>query len=395
MVFDFGAFPPEYNSAQMYAGVGPGPMLAAAAAWDGLAAQLHSTAASYGSVISGVTSGWLGPSSALMAAATTPYVAWMSATAAQAEQAGIQAKVAAGAYETAYAATVHPAVVAANRSQMMSLIATNVLGQNAPAIAATEANYDEMWAQDAGAMYGYAGSAAGATRMLTPFTQAPLTTNPAGLAGQAAAVAQATGTAAGTNASTLSTGSQMLTSIPQALQGLSTPTSSLSSSLSGLLGGSSSSSSSSSLQTMVELSEIASPAMSAGYMGLMPLMSVMGPLVNKAIMPAVAGVGAALAHPMAHLVPLAGMHGAAAPAVLAGMGKGLTMGPLSVPQSWTASAPATLTSAAWPHVSEGPTGGAPGVPLMPVANMGGKGLGGPPNKYDILRAALLPRSLII
>ena len=54
----------------MYAGPGSGPMLAAAAVWDGLAAELHSAAASYGSVISGLTAGpWLGPASASMAAA--------------------------------------------------------------------------------------------------------------------------------------------------------------------------------------------------------------------------------------------------------------------------------------------------------------------------------------
>ena len=49
---------------------------------------------------------------------------------------------------------------AANRAQLMSLIAINILGQNTPAIAATEADYGEMWAQDATAMYGYAGASA-------------------------------------------------------------------------------------------------------------------------------------------------------------------------------------------------------------------------------------------
>lgn len=33
-------------------------------------------------------------------------------------------------------------------------VATNILGQNTPAIAATETQYAEMWAQDAAAMYG-------------------------------------------------------------------------------------------------------------------------------------------------------------------------------------------------------------------------------------------------
>ena len=85
-----------------------------------------------------------------------------------------------------------PPVIAANRSLLMALIATNVLGQNTPAIAATETQYAEMWAQDAAAMYGYAGSSASATT-LTPFTPPAPTTNPGGLTGQAAAVAQATG----------------------------------------------------------------------------------------------------------------------------------------------------------------------------------------------------------
>ena len=52
LAMDFGALTPEVNSAKMYFGPGSGPMLAAAAAWDGLAAQLHSAAASYSSVIS-------------------------------------------------------------------------------------------------------------------------------------------------------------------------------------------------------------------------------------------------------------------------------------------------------------------------------------------------------
>ena len=178
---DFGALPPEVNSARMYAGPGSGPMLAAAAAWDGLAAELRSAASSYGSVVSGLTGeSWLGPSSTAMAAAAAPYVAWMNATAAQAEQAATQAKAAAGAYEAAFAMTVPPPVIAANRAQLASLIATNIFGQNTPAIAATEAQYGEMWAQDAAAMYGYAGELGGAASQLTPFTAPPQTTNPAG-----------------------------------------------------------------------------------------------------------------------------------------------------------------------------------------------------------------------
>jgi PPE-repeat protein len=187
---DFGALPPEINSARMYSGPGAGPLMAAAGAWDELATELNSTAASYYSAISELTSeGWFGPSSMSMATAAAPYAAWMSTTAAQAEQAAAQAQAAAGAYEAAFAMTVPPGMVAANRSQTMLLIATNILGQNTPAIAASEAQYGEMWAQDSAAMYAYAGSSAAASK-LTLFTSPPQTTNPAGLAGQAATVAQ-------------------------------------------------------------------------------------------------------------------------------------------------------------------------------------------------------------
>ena len=174
---DFALLPPEINSGRMYIGPGSGPMLAAAAAWDGLAAELHSTATSYGSVISELSAGpWLGAASAAMTAATAPYVAWMRSTATQAEQTATQAKAAAAAYEVTFAAMVPPPVIEANRALLQALVATNLFGQNSPAIAATETLYAEMWAQDATAMYGYAGTSASATT-LTPFTPAPQTTN--------------------------------------------------------------------------------------------------------------------------------------------------------------------------------------------------------------------------
>jgi len=216
---DFGALPPEINSGRMYAGPGAGPMLAAAAAWDVLAAQLHSHAASYGSTIEGMIVGpWQGPASIAMTSAAAPYVAWMTTTATQAELAGMQAKVAAVAYETAFAATVPPPEIAANRSLLMALIATNILGQNTAAIAACEALYAEMWAQDAAAMYAYAASSAAATQ-LTPFSEPPPTTEQGAAAAQAGAVAQA----AASPASNISTElSQLVTLVPGALQGLGT-----------------------------------------------------------------------------------------------------------------------------------------------------------------------------
>jgi len=196
-VLDFGALPPEINSGRMYAGPGSGPMMVASAAWDVLAAELGTAASGYNSVIDELTSGpWVGPASASMVSAVTPYVTWLSSVAGQAEQAASQGRAAAAAFEAAFAMTVPPPVIAANRVLLMNLIATNFLGINTPAIFATEAQYMEMWAQDAGAMYAYAGSSMAASQF-APFVSPPDTTTPDGDSKQFAAVAQAAAQPAG------------------------------------------------------------------------------------------------------------------------------------------------------------------------------------------------------
>lgn len=219
----FAALPPEVNSGRMYAGPGAGPMLSAATAWDELATELHSTAANLESVISTLAAQpWQGPSSASMAAAAAPQVAWLSSTAAQATETSAQAKAAASAYESAFAMTVHPAEVTANRAQLSSLVATNLLGQNTSAIAATEVEYSEMWAQDVAAMYSYAGESEAASQV-TPFTPPRQNTNQGGVAAQGAAAGRAAGTAAG-HAQTALSGGNTMSAVPKALQSLSTST---------------------------------------------------------------------------------------------------------------------------------------------------------------------------
>jgi PPE-repeat protein len=359
---DFAMLPPEINSGRMYSGAGSGPMLAAASAWNGLAAELRATALSYGSVLSELTSDeWHGPASAAMAAAATPYVAWMSSTAAQAEQTAAQAEAAAAAYEAAFAATVPPPVIAANRAQLMGLIATNILGQNTAAIAATEARYMEMWAQDAGAMYGYAGSSAVATQ-LTPFTEPQQTTSPGGLMAQSAAVAQAASTPAGTQQSTLS---QLVSALPNALQGLASPSSSSSQTtgLGGildLLGGFNpfapgSANDTTGLDGLLNLvggentavgkflnANIWNTIFSSGFYmpsnTMAPFLSLLGAQAagnavgDAAGQAATGAIGEALAGPVGGI-------GGVGNAVSAGLGHAPMIGALSVPPTWTAPAP--------------------------------------------------------
>jgi PPE-repeat protein len=219
---DFGFYPPEINSGRMYSGPGSGPMLAAAQAWMALADELYTAATGYQSVVSELTSGaWSGPSSESMSAAAASFVEWLSATAAQAEESATQAHAAAAGYETAFAMTVPPPVIVANRSLLAALVATNFFGQNTPAIAATEIQYAEMWAQDAVAMYGYAASSASATA-LSPFQEPQQNTSPSSSASQAASVGQAANTTAGNAQSAVSSAQQAFSAVPQALQSAAT-----------------------------------------------------------------------------------------------------------------------------------------------------------------------------
>jgi PPE-repeat protein len=366
-MLDFGALPPEINSARMYAGPGAGSMVAAAAAWNGLAAELQSGAAAYGSVISGLTGGpWLGPSSMAMAAAVAPYVTWMRATAGQAELAATQALAAAGAHAAAFAATVSPPEIAANRAQLMTLVATNLFGQNTPAIAATEAQYGEMWAQDAAAMYGYAASSAATTAKVTPFTAAPQTTSAAGLAAQATAAAQTTGTS--TSAGVQSTLSQLMSTVQTSLQNLASPLSSLlsggSSSGSGTILGPggipifSSGSSLSNIGTTLVDEYLAAPEWLAIGFANSAFGSTIGPLIGAPM-----NIGFSSAANAANAAGAAGAAGAPAaigpgfagglgglPGVggLAGIGQAASVGGLTVPPNWgwAATAPAALLGTA-------------------------------------------------
>lgn len=297
-------------------------MLVAAEAWDSLATELYSTANAYESVISGLSAqAWLGPTSMLMAGAAASYVTWLSGTAAQAQQTADQARTAAAAFETAFAATVPPEVVAANRIQLMALIATNVFGQNTPAIAATEALYSEMWAQDSNAMFGYAGSSASATQV-APFTSPPQTTDPAAAGAQAAA---ATGTAAAGDAQ--STLTQLFTSVPNALADLA------SSSVVGSF------SPTDILDVGADIIAFLIDAPMAPIGAISLPIDLVGAQTGLHTDEIVAGWAELAAIPGAETEALSGGVARVLP-VAAGVGQANTVGTLSVPPTWTAATPA-------------------------------------------------------
>lgn len=172
---DYLLLPPEVNSARIYTGPGSAPLREAAAAWAAIAAELSHAATGWSAQIASIP--WTGPSAVSMRAAAASHLGWLTATALQTEATAQQARAATAAFETAHAASVHPALVTANRTQLAALVASNLLGQNTPAIAATEAEYAEMWAHDVAAMIAYQTESQTATQ-LTPFEPPSQVTNP-------------------------------------------------------------------------------------------------------------------------------------------------------------------------------------------------------------------------
>ncbi|MGO9100086.1 MAG: PPE family protein [Mycobacterium sp.] len=412
-MLDFGLLPPEVNSGRMYSGPGPGPLLAASEAWDGLAAELGFAANGYGAALAELTSNsWVGPTSAAMMSAVTPYIDWLTSTGAQAEETANHARAAVAAYEAAFAMTVPPPAIAANRALLAALVATNFLGQNTPAIMMTEALYAEMWAQDAAAMYGYTGASQVASQV-TPFVQPPQTTNDDGTSSQADAVAKAAATPAGQAATVAqnAVSSAPATTTQTAATTAATPPTTLIEWLQtlftntvsqfptggwgvGLTGGTSGN-----LNTMRQILQ-AYFAVGLGNFGYGIGQQTITPAQATALeqgLGLMPGPGAALP-PIGGTAGVSGAPVAGVGQMSASVGQASTLGRLSVPAGWPGATPtemeeAQLVSAARP-VAPQSNGILNGVPMAGNAGLGagaGRGSGGGYVVKYGLRHAVMPR----
>ena len=405
MVFDFASRPPDVTSALIYSGAGAGPMTAAASSFSNLSSELSSNAASYESVISQLTgSEWTGPSSEAMAAAAQPYITWLNTTSAQLQVAATQAIASAAAYEAAFAACIPPPVILANRTALATLVATNILGQNTPAIAANEALYGEFWAQDAAAMYAYASSASVASSTLTPLTPPAQTTNPAGPGQQAAAVSSAAG-----NNGTSSALNNTLGGLQNASSAAANPAAALPaqdtfgsvlSALNGLLG------------VPIVSNGIYNVGVTLAWNSAMmtatlPLLghflagSPFGVTISDTA-PLGAGLGFGTTLAGASSAGVGGVGGA----TLAGMGSASSVGGLSVPAGWSAAAPGVesaagtqLAGSGWTAAADeaavGTSGGGMNGVMPGMASAGGKGgmgMAGP--RYGV-KPKVMPKQVFV
>ena len=355
----------------IFGGAGSGPLLTAASAWDWLASDLATSASSFQSVVAGLASAvWTGPASLSMAAAAAPYVMWLTAAAGQAEAAANQARAAAAAYEAARTATVLPASVAANRVSLVTLVATNFLGQNTPAIAMNELEYFEMWAQDVAAMVGYHVGVTSAATILPSFSLPQLSLT--GLPGlMSSAVSEVT-------AAVSSAAAPLVTGAGTAVSGVVTEASGLASAI-----------------PLSSVESFAQIAMYPASMAMSPIMMAVQAATqstNAAGMAAsAAGAGLVdapkLVDPAAGAMKGLGGMGGMGAGMSAGLGQARLVGAMSVPQTWQGSMPSRMGSSAMSGMGAGmpnaaamagagaPAGGG-GMPMMPMPMGGGAGAGG-------------------
>jgi PPE-repeat protein len=391
MTFDFAARTPEINSALMYSGAGAGPLMAAASSFSALSSELSSNAASYESIISSLGSEWTGPSSTAMAASAQTYTTWLTTTSAQLQEAAAAATSSAAAYEAAYAATIPPAVVAANRAQLAVLVATNILGQNTPAIAANEALYGEFWAQDAAAMYGYSAAASTASSGLTPPTDPTDNTNPAYQGQQSAAVSQALGSN-GTSAALNNTLSSTQNAVSAAALPAQAAPGTLLSALNGLF----------SVPFVSDTIYNVGVTLAWNTAMMEATLPLLGHFINGAPFGFLISDTTPLGAGLGFGTTLAGATAGGEGAMLAGMGGASSVGGLSVPASWSGTVPAAelasntdiRAGSGWTApLAEGTgAGGAPGI--MPgMASAGGKGaMAGP--RYGV-KPKVMPKQVFV
>ena len=332
-----------------------------------------------------------------MADAAAPYAAWMNTTAAQAEQTAAQAQAAVTAYESAYSMTVPSgadrgqphSVGVAGRQQRLGSKHSGDLGHRGP----VRGNVGSGRRGDVRLRRLLGGSS-----QLTPFSQPAQTTNEGALAGQAAAVAEATGTSAGTSGTSASTAASAsaATGLSSWLDGITasgsnTSTTGLAGLLNaldgangGLLGSFLNNATVANFSNAFTTSGLLNPT---AFLDTVSCFSYLFPgMAGGGLASNVSGLAAGLGSGMGGLgsaaLGSAGLPGLGA-AVSAGVGEAAPLGVLSVPQGWAAAAPAlsriatelpgasALTPALGGTPMVAPAGpvGMPGVPLGGIAGM--------------------------
>lgn len=200
-------YPPEVNSGRWEAGTGPETWLAASAVWTSFAEIVATATASLMGEIATMTGSTLtGMTSVSMLTSSVPFFGWLAHMEATALMHSVACATVAESWGTCTAGIIPLPVVNQNRITEASLVASNIFGQNSPAIAELDREYGQFWAQDGASMMSYDSAVTVATMPKFVSPPPPLA-NLAGGASQLADNAAQTAAQAGQSASSL--GSEM------------------------------------------------------------------------------------------------------------------------------------------------------------------------------------------
>lgn len=359
---DAAAVTPEINHSLMVAGDLGESLVAAAAGYESVADMLLAelTAMSLNTSTTAMVA-WQGPGGVIYEMTAAKFCAVCAAASAWVRVGQIQAAEVAAAHAAATDIMIPAEVCLTNRATQAGLIATNVIGQNTPAIIGLEAQYDDFWVTNATARTGYGQVVSTALGALSaPPPLAPMAPDPAG---PALGVAQAAAQDGGQSALQVSTQTMTQTAEAPAQaggpEGLMTSMAGQAGSLFGQLGSAFGEVTSAGQQLPSMLGQ--APQMFSGLLG--PLMSGSGGAIPAgALAPEAAG---ALTGPAA----LGGLAG--------GGGGGLIGAPTSLASTFVRPAN-SFSPPATPTLPGGWQGNPDAESAARPAGMGGGGLYGAP-----------------
>jgi PPE-repeat protein len=179
---------PEVNAFRLtMAGAGPTAHVPQVTAFETAAITHTQQATQMAATAAATAASFVGAGGQSMMQCAAVQSTWMTTAGAFAQKSAGTIGAGINAYGSAVAATIPVPTVVANRVRETTLQATNIIGQNSPAIAESNFEYGEFWAQNAGAMMGYLTAITGLMGSLAaPLPVLPGAANPAAAAGAAA-----------------------------------------------------------------------------------------------------------------------------------------------------------------------------------------------------------------
>ncbi len=184
--------PPEVNDFRVRTGPGAAAVIPLTLAYEEASAVHLEQAQQMVATTMAANTSWIGFGDIGMNETALPMAAHIDVAGAHAQAAAQTINAAGQAHSMTLATSIPYPTVIANRVREATLEATNVIGQNSPAIAEANLEYGEYWAQNAGAMMGFLSAAVPLIQALSvPLAPGPLGANPAGMAAEVASLASA------------------------------------------------------------------------------------------------------------------------------------------------------------------------------------------------------------